>query len=354
MILTGDRIDTFLPLADTVPESALERLALLGITTLDELRDFWHYGNRQLLVEYLGDSPLRFAAYSPPAGLSRGAAASGPGDSVNLLAAGRIPPLVKRSRGVLLSAAQRSSRAEPPEPMPARRRRSPKTLSLVSCFPTIRDQDQRGTCVAFASAALLEYHLYDASPKTKRHSEQFIYWACKEADGLANVEGTYVRVARRILKELGACYNRTWRYQPLPVGPTEGQGPPPEGAEDKARRFRWPEVRRAAAKDPVLLRQCLDAKKPVVLSVKTFPLWDYPVVGNTGEISMPLPGDQPDGAHAVCLAGYELRSGVPGGGIFIFRNSWGRQWAARAGRFGRGYGTLFFDYVKKYALEAFC
>ena len=100
------------------------------------------------------------------------------------------------------------------------------------------------------------------------------------------------------------------------------------------------------------LRECIDQGKPVVLGVLTFPSWDYPSVADTGEIPMPLPGSNPDGGHAVCVVGYELRSRVPGGGVFVFRNSWGTKWARRMGRFGEGYGTLFFDYVRLYGVEA--
>src|SRR5437763_1180338 len=117
MILTESRRDTYLPLLEAgIPGAALEKLEALGITTLEELRDFWTYGNRDLLVAYMGHSPLRLVAYTPPAGLTRSAAASGPGDSVNLLATGRTPPLVRHPRGVLLTATQRRSTAVPPEP----------------------------------------------------------------------------------------------------------------------------------------------------------------------------------------------------------------------------------------------
>jgi C1A family cysteine protease len=69
---------------------------------------------------------------------------------------------------------------------------------------------------------------------------------------------------------------------------------------------------------------------------------------------MPFPGDMPDGAHALCVVGYEVDATAPGGGVFIVRNSWGTSWAKPHGRFGRpGYGALYFDYLTKYGLQAF-
>ncbi len=354
MLLTDERRDDYLSLADTqTPPEVRERLAALGVTTLEELRDYWAYGNRQQLVAYLGDSPLRFVATTPAAGATRTSAAAGPGGSLNLLAAGKTPPLVRHPRGVLLTGRQRQRQAETPPPLPSRRTdRVRPGPSLVNAFPAVRDQGQRGTCVAFASIAYLEYHLAGGTAKTRRLSEQFVYWACKQNDGIPDREGTFVRVGVETVRTLGSCLSKTWKYCSLP-GATEGQGPPPEGAEKEALDHRWPDAEKLSAGDIARLRKSLDDKKPVVLSVYTFPSWDFPVVAETGEITMPLPGADDDGAHAVCLAGYELNDRAPGGGAFVFRNSWGRSWAKRRGRYGPGYGVLPFQYVKQYGIEAF-
>jgi hypothetical protein len=98
MFLSDERRDELLPLSETgMPAEAMRRLEALGITTLEELRDTWTYGNRQLLTDYLGESPVRFTMFRPSPGLTRGAAA-GPGKSINLSAAGPVRPLVKRAR----------------------------------------------------------------------------------------------------------------------------------------------------------------------------------------------------------------------------------------------------------------
>ena len=90
-----------------------------------------------------------------------------------------------------------------------------------------------------------------------------------------------------------------------------------------------------------------------MLGVRTFSNWDIPSAADTGEINLPLPFSQPDGGHAICLVGYELRPNAPGGGVFLFRNSWGKTWAAKS-RYKAGYGTLFFEYVRQHAVEAYC
>lgn len=337
----------------TMPEAAVKRLAALGVTTVEELRALWAYGDRQLLVDYMGESPLRFAAQPPPVGRTRGPTDPGAGGSVNLLDAGPVRPLVKRRRGVALSASQRRTRASAPAALPPGPPRAGRSISLADRFPAPRDQGDRGTCVAFASVAFLEYHLSGGSAKTKRLSEQFVYWACKESDGIPDREGTYIATGRGAVKSRGACLSKTWRYEGKSVGPTEGQGPPPNGAEKEALAHRWGAARRIAAKNTERLCAAIDGGGPIVLAVKTFPSWDFPPTDDTGDVIMPLPGEAVDGGHAVCVVGYELRSEIPGGGLLVFRNSWGKRWA-RNGEFGAGYGTLLFDYVRKYGIDAYC
>lgn len=91
-----------------------------------------------------------------------------------------------------MSGPQRRHSADPPAPVQRAKDKSatkPAVL-LAERIPLIRNQGHRGTCVAFASAAFLEYHLYNASPKTMHHSEQFLFWACKQFDGSPQEDGT--------------------------------------------------------------------------------------------------------------------------------------------------------------------
>jgi C1A family cysteine protease len=158
---------------------------------------------------------------------------------VNLLDI-RPRPLVKRARGVLLSSSERQSEATDvaiPRVVAVTRTAAPmRTVSLASRFPSVRHQRDRGTCVAFASVAFLEFHLSSSANATvMRHSEQFVYWACKQEDGQPREDGTFVRTAREVLTRRGACLAKTWKYNPLPVANSEGQGPPPAGARNEAK-----------------------------------------------------------------------------------------------------------------------
>jgi hypothetical protein len=121
LLLTSERRDLYLPLDELeIPIDARAKLEALGITTVEELRAYWYYENRELLTEYLGDSPLNLVAMKPTAGAMRGMAAKGPGGSV--LATGPVPPPRPMPRGVLLPPSQRLRRAAAPSMPPATRR----------------------------------------------------------------------------------------------------------------------------------------------------------------------------------------------------------------------------------------
>jgi C1A family cysteine protease len=66
--------------------------------------------------------------------------------------------------------------------------------------------------------------------------------------------------------------------------------------------------------------------------------------------------DPCEGAHAFCIVGYEDDDreesiARPGGGCFIFRNSWGTDWAP-SNEHGRGYGQIPYDYLTRYCVDA--
>ena len=73
MLLTGERRDIYLPLDQCeIPSDARAKLEALGVTTVEELTAYWFYDNRELLTEYLSESPLNLVAIQPPSGAVRG------------------------------------------------------------------------------------------------------------------------------------------------------------------------------------------------------------------------------------------------------------------------------------------
>ena len=109
--------------------------------------------------------------------------------------------------------------AAPPGPLPA-------SANLIGQMPPIRDQGDRGTCVAHASLAALE-HLRTTAGQFRDMSEQFLYWNCKQNDGSPNSFGTWIGVAMPLLQRDGCCLEAVWPYNASIIAGNESHNPPP-------------------------------------------------------------------------------------------------------------------------------
>jgi hypothetical protein len=230
--------------------------------------------------------------------------------------------------------------------------RLPIAVRLMDRMPPVRDQGQRGTCVAFGAVALREF-LMD---RRNDLSEQFLYWACKELDGHPG-PGTYIHTAMSALSQYGVCLEATWPYNPSQTD-DEGHGPPPPGANDDARSYRLDSTRTVEPNLVIHYKHVLAGDHavdgmPVTFGSLVFNSWYMSSeTHRTGKITLPLPGETPAGGHAWCIVGYVDNEDVPGGGYFIIRNSWGTTWAADSPE-SPGHAMMPYEYVERYAFEAF-
>jgi len=230
----------------------------------------------------------------------------------------------------------------------------PQAVRLMDEMPPTRNQGERGTCVSFSTIALRE-HLLNYEEEL---SEQFLYWACKELDGIPG-GGTFIHTAMTALSTYGACKETTWPYNPRQQPGNEGQAPPPHGASEEAAQFRMLHSRPI---EPSLVDHYKHVLSgggegkgmPIVFAVLVFNSWYMsPETHRTGKITMPLPGEDPGpGGHAMCVVGYVDDASVPGGGYFIVRNSWGDEWAPDSPE-APGHALIPYAYVERYAVEAF-
>lgn len=241
-----------------------------------------------------------------------------------------------------------------PPQMPVTGPVSPATLNAVNlinqCSP-IRSQGSRGTCVAHAALAVLEHYLTQSGTPSDL-SEQFLYWNCKQNDGIPDRSGTWLKYAFPLIFRDGVCPESIWPYQNIGCI-TEGCGPPPAGAIIAALTYRT-RVKPISANSTDDIRAELAAGRAVAFSVPVFRSWYQNLqVRLDGKINMPVQNDIPEGGHAMTFVGYETSNdpGI-GGGRFILRNSWGTDWA-RASPYGAGYGSIPFAYIARYGMEAY-
>lgn len=226
----------------------------------------------------------------------------------------------------------------------------PSEVDLHEQMPPVRNQGDRGTCVAHATAAVREYLMGDSSTASNL-SEQFIYWACKARDGYAG-EGTWIKTAMTVLQELGVCAESVWQYNPYVIANNEGQGPPPATAVDEAKANCILSFNELNARWVDSLRETLANGVPIAFSVYVFGSCRRPYTYRGGDLRLPFSDEENLGGHAMCMVGYVDDEEVPGGGYFIVRNSWGEAFGYD-GEVAPGYCRLPYAYVRNHGIEAF-
>jgi hypothetical protein len=226
----------------------------------------------------------------------------------------------------------------------------PPSVDLHGRFSPVRDQGQRGTCVAHACTAVREFLTDQQSPQSD-FSEQFLYWDCKKHDLVPGV-GTFIGVGMDRLEFDGIPGENDWPYNPNPIPGNEGQGPEPAGILVKASPNRIGSSSGLPATNVDGLRQALASGSPVAFSVPVYTHWFTEPTNSSGDIRMPLPGEKVEGGHAMCMVGYETDPGVPGGGYFLVRNSWGTGWASQSA-IAPGYARIPFAFINQYGKTAY-
>jgi C1A family cysteine protease len=210
----------------------------------------------------------------------------------------------------------------------------PVSFDYTKLMSPVRNQGDEGTCVAFACVSgVKEFQDKKEYHKLVRLSPRFLYNLCKKFDDAPSEDGTYPRIAMKVLLNYGVCHESFWPYVP------HQKSLPLKGADQDAKKFKIKAY--ARIKSLLEMKRSLLVNGPFLAGVKVFKSWFTKKVEESGFIPMPKRSEEPVGGHAICIAGYDDKSG-----IFKFKNSWGPDWA------DRGYGYLPYEYMKKYCSDA--
>lgn len=165
---------------------------------------------------------------------------------------------------------------------------------------------------------------------SKNFSERYIYERAKQRDGVPFPhEGTTIRAAMEVLLKLGVCKEGCWRYVPnVTMRPCTL-------ADVRALPNRIASY--VAIEDVLAMKQALVSNGPFVIGIDCYASFDH---GNKGHIPMPNPGENLEGAHAICIVGYDDDTNE-----FKFKNSWGKMWG------DWGYGYLSYNYMSQYSFD---
>ncbi len=236
----------------------------------------------------------------------------------------------------------------------------------------VRDQNPRGTCVAFGAIACAEHLARNGQGKNLDYSEQFLYWSIKTNSGDPSkaTDGTWLIYADQMLAQGGVCRENLWPYVQQMVNPVSGAtstAPSAPAIKDGASNLF---ASTTYAKNPKGAAQTvlglLQLGRPVAVCLPCFrdPLlpngpinWALPVGWMYGRVLNPPPKSVVKGGHCVCVTGFVPDQNEQNGGYFIFRNSWGAAWANLAPSTGntlspeQGYGEISATYVDTYCWE---
>lgn len=232
----------------------------------------------------------------------------------------------------------------------------------------VKDQGNRGTCVAFAVTACREF-----SWGAGRLSEQFMYWATKTktADPAPGVDGTHIRFAKDALSRLGVCDDVLWPYSGVPNAanvsyealPHVPSAPAQADALTRRLNTTVPTSVPPGTAAQVLWDALNTSRGPVAISLPVIQSpgsathnWNSPLAILAGEVGDPFMTGLCIGGHAVCVTGFEPDPHESMGGYFVIRNSWGGRWGTSlpaGGYFGPelGYGQVSASYVNDYLWE---
>ena len=288
--------------------------------------------------------------------------------------AGGARPLPDVAAQLASSCQAQLGSAPAVSPQPAQRVQSPPQPSAsptleVDLRPvieklglTVKDQGNRGTCSVFATTFLIEYQTARAQKATGPDlSEDYLNWAKNQANK-TDVDGGKFSDIIRGYQAFGMVAQSSMPDQATfdpkhPAAPQQSTI-----ATGKAfPRFRfafikeWNKQPGMSDKELETVKATLRSGCPVATGI-----WWLNRVETVMVDQVPLLKEYPRSAnkngdaaknpmfdgHSIDLVGYHESGAFPGGGYFVFRNSFGP-------RFGHGgYGFISFDYMRNYANDA--
>ena len=194
----------------------------------------------------------------------------------------------------------------------------------------VRDQGQRGTCLAFAVTAAHEVERSGGSTPDDL-SEEALYWGCKLTDGNWT-SGTTFASASTALGRWGQPLEAAWPYD-RKWADGIAYSPPKRPGGTGWFRTGLRNISVALAD----VRRVLDSGVPVLLGLTVFDTFYRPDAD--GHIADPPSGSSARGRHAVVAVGHQTDE-------LLIRNSWGTTWALG------GYAWIGNGYIGAHAGDA--
>ncbi len=226
----------------------------------------------------------------------------------------------------------------------------PNSIDLTSYLPDVGNQGCVGSCVGWGATCSREF------PIGVPLSSGYAWREAKSLDGRPDTEGTWLQFAFEHFYLVGHIEESIYSYQDAL------DGRPIEPLQKQAARYKIDGFVDVLLDDmalmPTLLKGLLCGKvipeigpQPVSIGIALFESLETEMAYRTGMLTIPLPGEQTIGGHAMAIVGYIDKAHPDnyfGHTYFIVRNSWGKEWAAE-NPFGHpGHALIPANYFSKY------
>ena len=211
----------------------------------------------------------------------------------------------------------------------------PASVRLDHLVPRILSQGKCGSCVGMAGA-----QIKNALANRRRAlpegglSPLFLYARCKQEDGIPTTEGTYPRIALKIMQRDGICPEKDLPYSMLPQNACLSFPRITQAHIDAAAPYKIKAYVRLHGVDDI--KQALAAGKLVMAGILVTDNFIRLPANNV----VGLPDGQMYGLHAIVICGYDDVKKA-----FRMVNSWGTIWGEK------GFAWLTYEFCQWESLD---
>ncbi len=222
----------------------------------------------------------------------------------------------------------------------------PESANLQKYAPSVGDQGQQGSCVAWSSAygarTILEAARTGQDPNSLKFSPSFLY----NQIGLDGCDGSYVQKAMEFMTQKGSV-----PYDQFAYNDKDCSKQPDQQLLNTAQQYKMRGANRLTVGDRTdqidlrAIKENLNGGAPVVIGMMVGGSYMQPMMGQ--DVWTPTQDDygmQGFGGHAQCVVGYDDKKY---GGSFLIMNSWGSQWGSN------GFAWVRYTDFKTFVREAY-
>ena len=204
----------------------------------------------------------------------------------------------------------------------------PPSINLRNQMPPVYDQGNLGSCTAQAFCGLIGY----IQPNFNG-SRLFLYYCERVLEQTTDTDsGATLFDGIQSLQKNGVCLEKMWPY----IISKFAQRPPESCFQNALQHQALKTLKMQNINSSSLgaMKNCLaygirgpgssngpPKGLPFVIGFQVYESFESAQVARTGNVSMPKPGEQCLGGHAVCVVGFDDSKQW-----FICRNSWGSSW----------------------------